>query len=316
MAGILDTKTRVMDVVVTDEGKRQIGSGGFKIAYATFTDKNAFYDKSSISGSFDSASQRAYIEASSLAYDVITIEKDDNGAVIPFATVTQADGTRVNATAGVVISDSKPVQNLGKDTNQSLIDTLLSSTIDNFKKQMIISSRDPLDESETFELSTNEVSFNYGNRGPIVGSDIISSIDQAASVFTDKHFSNALNFMFMPPVAKSNAGEAVLGQYKDVREAESYTYDDLIGELIGKVPDQPICPYAEVQFFETSATNDICIQAFESGQYLRKLDMVDFGSYFRPGDPNPNKRVIFLGKNYTDSYGATNFANIFTIILE
>ena len=314
MAGILDTKSRVMDVVVTNEGKRQIGSGDFKIAYATFTDKNAFYDKSSISGSFDSASQRVYIEASSLAYDSITIEKDDNGAVIPFATVTDESGKRINATGGIVTSDGNAVTNLVSD--YPAIDAILQSTVDNFKKQMIIASRDPIDNSENFSLSTNTVTFNYGNRGPIVGDELISTVDQAASVFTDKRFSNAANFMFMPPVAKTSSATTQLGQYTDVRKSEKYTYDDLMKDLVGKVPEQPICPSATIQFVETSAANDICIQAFEIGQYLRKLDMVDFGEYYIAGDENPRKRVIFLGKNFVDSYGATNFANIFTIILE
>ena len=316
MAGILDNKTRVMDVVVTSEGKRQIGTGDFKIAYASFTDKNAFYDKSSISGSFDSATLRPYVEASSFVFDVITIEKDDNGAVIPFATQTQADGTRVTVKSGQVFENEESVGRLSNSQNQSYINTILSGTIGNFKKQMIIASRDPIDESETFELSTYQMTFNYGNRGPIVGDEIVSTVDQAASVFTDKRFANAVNFMFMPPIAKTTTGDATLGQYEDVREVESFTYDDLIEELIGDVPDQPICPYTEVEFTQTSPNNDICIQAFEAGQYLRKLDMVDFGEHIVPGDEKPNKRVIFLGKNYVDSYGATNFANIFTLILE
>jgi len=316
MAGILDNKTRVMDVVVTAEGKRQIGTGDFKIAYATFTDKNAFYDESSISGSFDSATRRPYIEASSLAFDVITIEKDDNGAVIPFATVTDSNGDRVNATAGTLTKNGEPAGKTNNKDNQQIVNTILSGTIQNFKKQMIIASKDPLDESETFELSDNIATFNYGNRGPIVGDDLVSTVDQAASVFTDKRFSNSVNFMFMPPIAKTSQGDVTLGQYTDVREVEQYTYDDVIAEVVGDVPDQPICPFKEIEFTQTSATNDICIQAFEMGQYLRKLDMVDFGEYYVADDENPNKHVVFLGKTYVDSYGATNFANIFTIILE
>jgi len=314
MAGILDSKSRVMDVIVTNEGKRQIGTGDFKISYASFTDSHAFYDKSSISGSFDEAMLRPYIEASSYVFDSITIEKDDNGAVIPFATVTDETGKRVSVTGGVVISNSKPVTNLVSDYPG--IDAILKSTVDNFKKQMIIASRDPLDDSEVFSLSKNSITFNYGNRGPIVGDDLISPLDQADSVFTDKRFSNAPNFMFMPPVAKTDSGTTQIGQYTDVKKSVKYGYEDLMRELVGRVPDQPICPSETIEFVETSATNDICIQAFEVGQYLRKLDMVDFGEYYISSDENPRKRVIFLGKNYTDSYGATNYANIFTIILE
>ena len=43
MAGILDSKRRVMDILITDEGKRQASMGELKINYATFTDMHAFY---------------------------------------------------------------------------------------------------------------------------------------------------------------------------------------------------------------------------------------------------------------------------------
>lgn len=316
MAAILDNKTRIMDVVVTREGKRQIGPGDFKIAYATFTDKHTFYDKSSISGSYDDAINRPLLEATSLAFDQITIESDDNGAVIPFPTIVSDGGSRVNVVGGNITEDGIPQNNVNLTTLNTLSNTIIASTLGNFKKQMIIASRDPIDDSETFELSTNDLNFNYGNRGPIVGSDILVNLDQAASVFTDKIFSNAPNFMFMPPVATTQTGTTTLGQYKDVRSVEKYDYNDLILDLVGIVPDQPICPNEVIEFTNTTVANDICIQAFEVGQNFRKLDMVDFGDHYVAGDENPSKRVIFLGKTYTDSYGATNFANIFTIILE
>ena len=42
MAGILNNKTRIMDVIVTAEGKRQLGRGNFRPEFASFSDKNAF----------------------------------------------------------------------------------------------------------------------------------------------------------------------------------------------------------------------------------------------------------------------------------
>ena len=45
MAGILDKKTRFIDFVVTQEGKRQIASGELKAEYASVTDMHAFYKK-------------------------------------------------------------------------------------------------------------------------------------------------------------------------------------------------------------------------------------------------------------------------------
>jgi len=315
MAGILDNKTRVMDVVVTAEGKRQLGSGDFKISYATFTDKNAFYDRTSISGSADSAYTRLYPEAISYVFDQITIEKDDNGAVIPFATVVSDVGDRINTKSGIIIKNGVIEPNTSVNDYSNIANTIIKSTLENFKKQQIIASKDPIDESDTFEVSQNSITFNYGNRGPIIGDDLVVSLDQANSVLTDPIFSNSPNFMFMPPICVDDTGTRVLGQYEDIKKTPDYTLSDLEMHLIGKVPDQPICPSKAIEFTSTSQTNDICIQAFEIGSNIRKLDMVDFGSY-DSDSTGGSKRVIFLGKVYIDSFGASNFAKIFTLILE
>ena len=38
MSGILDNKSRVLDTVITTEGRRQLAEGGVDIQYVTFTD--------------------------------------------------------------------------------------------------------------------------------------------------------------------------------------------------------------------------------------------------------------------------------------
>jgi len=44
MAGLLDPKSRVLDTIITPEGRRQMFSGGMRIAYATFSDIGCPYD--------------------------------------------------------------------------------------------------------------------------------------------------------------------------------------------------------------------------------------------------------------------------------
>ena len=38
MAGLLDPKSRILDSIITEEGRRQIINGGMKIRFATFSD--------------------------------------------------------------------------------------------------------------------------------------------------------------------------------------------------------------------------------------------------------------------------------------
>ena len=194
----------------------------------------------------------------------------------------------------------------------------MAEDLANFIANPIINESDDKDTQidSILKKLSNDLRFNYGNRGPIVGDDIIVSLDQAASVFTDKIFSNTANFMFLPPVAKTESKTIILGQYQDIRNVEKYDYDDLMNDLVGSVPDQPVCPNQEIVFTNTSVSNDICIQAFEINKNFNKLEMVDFGDHNSARDPTLSKRVVFLGKTYVDHFGATNFANIFTLILE
>ena len=78
MSGILDNKKRIMDVVITQEGKRQMANGDIRIQFASFTDKHTYYEADVVSGSSD-AQGRLYFEASSLPFDQITFETDDSG---------------------------------------------------------------------------------------------------------------------------------------------------------------------------------------------------------------------------------------------
>ena len=63
MSGILDSKSRIMDAVITSEGRLLLSQGIFEIAYASFTDRDTFYDSSTISGSTDEAVNRIFLES-------------------------------------------------------------------------------------------------------------------------------------------------------------------------------------------------------------------------------------------------------------
>ena len=62
MAGILDAKQRIMDVIITTEGRRQVAAGDLQIKFATFTDRSAFY-QGNADGVAEGADDRIYFEA-------------------------------------------------------------------------------------------------------------------------------------------------------------------------------------------------------------------------------------------------------------
>lgn len=303
---------------MTQEGRKQLASGDFQVKYASFTDRGTFYDKSSISGSNDSALTRPYFESACLPYDLITIEANDKGNVLPVNSTQTTNGQQVFVFDGTISTKGGvPIINNPGTGFASYVDDIMKSTTQNFKSQRIIASRDPVDESDMFIVSTGSINLVYGNRGPIIGEDIIPTVDQAPSLFTHKRFSNSVNFAYLPPVVATENNTRALGIYPNVKQTDNYTYDDLVKDLYGKDANRPLCPTSTIRFVETSQTNDICIQAFEINENtLKKLDIVDFGEVSVSGDERSNKRVIFMGKVFVDSYQSPTFANIFTIILE
>ena len=80
MAGILDSKTRFIDMIVTQEGKRQISTGGLRAKYASISDDQTFYDPLEV----DDVSNRIFFQSMGSHNEVIVLEKDDSGRLIEF----------------------------------------------------------------------------------------------------------------------------------------------------------------------------------------------------------------------------------------
>ena len=83
MAGILDSKSRVLDVILTAEGRRQMAEGTFVVSYVTFTDREVAYQADSVDGHVDPTG-RIYFEASCMPQDQVTFEANDDGKLKPF----------------------------------------------------------------------------------------------------------------------------------------------------------------------------------------------------------------------------------------
>lgn len=82
MAGILDKKSRVLDAVLTPEGRRQLADGMLNVVYATFTDGEVFYSVDSTYGHED-PTNRLYIESCGLPQDQVIFEANDEGKLSP-----------------------------------------------------------------------------------------------------------------------------------------------------------------------------------------------------------------------------------------
>lgn len=341
MAGFLSSKLRIMDTIITLEGRRQIATGKMKAEYYSFTDTGAFYSQDlSTSASLD-GTRRPYLEAVSLPQDSITFESDDAGKLVNFRSSTSAvrngkimtvvtSSTELSGTTGRVYL---PAEN---NVFSSMANTLLSESLGSFQKNRIIGSPDPLDENrELFLVNKSEVAFRISDDSPFAPGDRSeSSVETTDGLFIDSKLSHLPNFQYLPPINKYRPGDStvnLLGNYPILNQRPKLTFDDVEKEL--NVATRK--GYStEVSFDETSRANNLVCQMFELGQNeIVKLDIIDFGLFNIRGEdisesdrkrqekdprtrPIRSKRVFFAGKVFTDDAGVHKFINLFTLVFE
>lgn len=88
MAGILDSKSRVLDFVLTQEGRNQLANDSLEFRFASLSDSACFY-RSGSDFAADDASARIYFEANSSPFDQIVVERGPEGqSVVGFGVNT------------------------------------------------------------------------------------------------------------------------------------------------------------------------------------------------------------------------------------
>jgi hypothetical protein len=302
LAGILDNKSRVIDVIITNAGRRQIASGRLQAKYLSFVDRNAFYSVDA-DGYLEDPGTRIYFEASSNDDDDIIPETDFDGAMVPFRT------DNYNLTNGKVAGATK-----SRGSSIQAYDSLSASSIDSFRRQMIIGSRDTLRPSAVKEFTLGSTSVIFYVTDQIVSqSNGVSKayVDDVECIFQDYRFGNFDNYKFLPPLDRpieNSVQQEQLATYTQINEDPLDTLEELENLLSGKQK-------TDVDFTSTSQSNNLLGQVFEHSESgLQKLSIVDGGQY--ESDDGSYKQVYFVGKLYRDSADMMNFINIFTLVFE
>jgi hypothetical protein len=333
MSGILDSKSRVMDTVLTQEGKRQLASGKMRVEYVSFTDVGTFYSADLVSGSTD-ASARVYLEHCNLPQDQITFEADDSGRLQPFKNgdgIQLKDGQILeysfNAlTSSILTGSNQNVRILRGDEFASTSETLLASSIDNFKKLRVIGTRDRIFEDDGFAIGNKDVEFLIHDDRPISdATNQTAHINHLESLFNDVRLSNVTNFDYLPPINKVHDSVGSSIDKSDHRSTSAFHLGRYvpwgrshISGLTGKQLEEELrhfelMGYSRVITFDpTSRDNKIVAQFFEVNfSVMKKLDVIDFGSYVHRGE---RKHAFFVGKVMTDENGCHTFIHLFTLV--
>lgn len=312
MAGILDPKTRIFDTYLTQEGRSQLAKGKLKAEYYSFSDGSAIYNPDTINtGSNLDATYRICFEATSLPQDQVTFEADDSGKLAAFRSLD------VKILAGEILSGSANEFLTGSSFASQATEILSSGSLRAFQNLRILSTPEFFDQNHNeFLIGTDNISFNISNDMPISASATPSiPLDQLESLFMDKRLSHIPNFKFLPPVNKARIGSVTssLGVFPSLGQAPFQTFADLEKEL-NYVRNNGFSQ--KVTFLETSLQNNLVCQMFEvAGNSMTKLDVIDFGDFIVPKDiDHPTRRVFFVGKVFTNSFGVSTFVNMFTLV--
>lgn len=329
MSGILDNKSRVIDAIITHEGRRQMAEGTFSVNYATFTDAHVIYEKDDLEGHVD-PTKKFYLEAHNAPQDQITFEADDSGRLSPFNTVFSQDKNLISGKIKSVnanyISGTFVDNILSGSEFASQIEGILSSSVDNFKKLQIISTVDRLFSDDQFALSTNEINFDITPTVESIQMVLPTHSTLVDSLFNDEKLRNLINFRWLPPIKKIKNGDYVdktnsldllqrgygLGNYPPWGQIDKLTFSDIVSELKQYEQDSKT-----IYFDPTSKDNDIVAQFFEiTDNEARKLDVIDYGRVYNNSQnvKIATHHVFFVGKLIADDNGSDSFIHLFTLV--
>ena len=348
--GILDKKTRFIDLVVTQEGKRQIAAGKLRAEFATLSDIGTFYSKAD----HDDVDSRIYFEVMERPENSIVLEKDDSGKLVPYNFSPSGSIVGNDIFSGSVESDVYKLTAVTGSQYSNAESAIISSSLRHFKNNRIIGSFDT-QEDRDFELSNNNVEFLITNNSPFPSGPFRERIhvNNAEPLFLDSKMAHLPNFQFLPPV---NTDGSEYGTYSDPRSVTKETWsqikshlgpsnfaveEEIVSEDLksakskndlgvesrkllvdGEVPS-PVefkLPSNKIYFKKTSADNNIVVQFFEDNKNasISKLDIIDAGIFYDSDDKlgRHDKRVFYVGKVFTDDFNTPTFINIFTIVMD
>jgi len=337
MAGILNSKERLIDFIITPQGRRQMVDGRMRIEFATLTDQHTFYSTTHPDRVADDASTRIFFETHTSTTDTIVPELDagEEGNVLqPFRAgnfsidgKTFASGTYTTSTGSYydILSGSAIL-----DRSVQLSDALIK----HFEGLRILGTEDQFSNQTGFELSAATGSFLItdqdlqlnGGKGIYLkdctpgapATDNTVSLKNSPSIYADPRLGHLPNYRWLPPINMPQVGQDPNDE--SLRLTQNYPNFSDQGtqkpgtpessqELINNLSARQSVTF---EFKETSIDNNIVAQMFEFSQDgIDKLSIIDYGYSTVTGE-----HIFFLGKVITDDEGVQTFMNIFTLVFD
>jgi len=300
MAGILNSKQRIMDVIITNNGRRQIADNAFNIRFASFSDHGIFYSDDG-TGVTDDAEDRIMFEAHVSNTDIIIPEiNDKNGISIDTSAGSKITNSRFYTSGSTTLNTSTIKK--GSINIFSSSAEIIKTAIDNFDRLQIIGTNNGFNEEKYFKITKSKTEFNEPE-------ELIAQLSNLPATFVDKSLANQINFRYMPPVCDGENGITPLAMYPKLQKEPIRNFDYLLENLYDG---------SQYDSFDIDSTNstDLLCQVFENTENeILKLAIIDYGSYYNDEGAFQG-HVYHLGKLYRDKNNISKFVKLFCILFE
>lgn len=294
MAGILNSKSRVLDVVLTELGRDQINRGEFNVTFVTFSDKGAQYIDGG-DGVADRIDSNLYFETFSSPKDEIVPEISNDG---DFVLTKQVTPELVMNNGVLFEKQSSGYQQVDGFEN---ITAFTDITPSRWKDLQILRTESTV---PNFELNRRSATIEHQEK------TVPKTVNALKPILVDPRFTGTLNTLFLPPVSEIN-GELrpmrAYNRYGPDRSEKTILKDDIQKKSWGKqrfvLGDDSSFPHY-----------NILGQAFmKKKSSVRKYLIVDAGE-FLDEEGVPKMQIYHLGFVYKDEEGTSKFSRGFSIV--
>lgn len=238
MAGILNKKDRLIDFVITNNGRSQIQNNDIRYCYASISDKSIVYtkdfEKTHISKSNISKSEIDYIPLEALSnikFSEKNINNNSIDSINPEFDLLSMFSYNNEKTINIDLDDLVNNINFENSVNEIISDISLISKLENLD---FLTTKSLLNSNKKIEFrktSKTDFIFNFENKLNIYPTieSIDLSVENIPVIALDKRFSHKNNFKIMLP--KDSITKENLYDLSQFRNIDKLDVENTIGYL-------------------------------------------------------------------------------------
>jgi hypothetical protein len=218
MAGILNNKSRVLDVVLTELGRQQMNRGEFEISFATFSDSNVRYEDGG-DGILQDMKGELYFETFSSSADEVIPEIDNFGDFL----LTKQIAPSMTVKDGILYE--KSADGYSQVEGFANISKFTDLTINRWKGLQLLET---VNSIEDFKVDREQITF----KSTVSKSNLPKTVNMLNPILIDSRFNGAVNTMFLPPEVTHQGNTFPLRAYNEY--VTPYTKENVLQEISSK----------------------------------------------------------------------------------